>query len=413
MVARQAGRTHTFYFLHPTTNKPIAFDRANQPLLERRYKQLNDPDIWHTSHRGLSDRAHILVQDSYWPNSDAVTVDFHRMCVHAPSESGGMEKYRICRVKLDWDQEDMIKALQEQTPRDSMIREHRDRMMLMDMDRDSPIDGVIQPSQGSSSYPTSLGLTQVNPEQISAEERENAQSPLPTRRSSTMYGIARRRSMLLAAGLGSPENMLMHRRHSQQALSNASDAGSSSSSGSTTSNNITAPSASDSEPVTYRSVRIDDDAAVQVLVSRMRRAHHQRNSLAQMQRQNLRQSSSSNSSSVSNIPIMSPSLQQSESVPSTLWHRRLSLAAGNPPSSSSMRQYMDRRVSSPNNSAIRNMIMNELAAVQQQLHTPPLVSSPQLHSETDHGATTTQPDATRILEDVPPFHSGEDSTLSD
>lgn len=411
MVARQAGRTHTFYFIHPATNKPIAFDRANQPLLERRYKQLNDPDVWHASHRGLSDRAHILVQDSYWPNSDAVTVDFHRMCVHAPSEAGVMEKYRICRVKLDWDQEDMIKALQEQTPRDSMIREHRDRMMLMDVDRDAPIDGVITPSQGSSSYPASLGLAQVNPEQISAEERENAQSPLPSRRPSTMYGIARRRSMLLAAGLGSAESMIMHRRHSQHAMSNASDAGSSSSPMSTIANNSATPPA-DSEPVTYRSVRIDDDAAVQVLVSRMRRAHHQRNSLAQMQRQTHRPTPGSNNSSVSSSPIMSPNLQQTESPSSTLWHRRLSLAASNASSSSSLRQYMDRRVSSPNSSAIRNMIMHELAAVQQQLHTPPLVSSPRLHSENEHVAPT-QVEATRTLEDVPPFRPGEDSTLSD
>lgn len=406
MVARQAGRTHTFYFIHPTTNKPIAFDRANQPLLERRYKHLNDPDVWHSSHRGLSDRAHILVQDSYWPDSDAVTVDFHRMCVHAPSEAGIMEKYKICRVKLDWEQEDMAKALQEQSPRDAMIREQRDRMMLLDVDRDGPIDGLMLQPQ-STSYPSSLGLSQVNSDQAS-EERENAQSPLPSRRPSTMYGLARRRSMMLAAGLGNPENLLMSRRRSQQALSNTSDAGSSPSPGS-----ANTPVAAASEPTTYRSVRIDDDAAVQALVSRMRRAH-QRSSLAQIQRHGPhRQTPTSGASSVSNSPAMSPSLQQSESASSSLWHRRLSVAAGNSSSSSSIRQYMERRVSSPNSSAIRNMIMSELAAVQQQLHTPPLVSSPQHRSEADNVAPIESAGVTATLEDVSTYRAGEDSLLSD
>lgn len=407
MVARQAGRTHTFYFIHPTTNKPIAFDRANQPLLERRYKHLNDPDVWHSSHRGLSDRAHILVQDSYWPDSDAVTVDFHRMCVHAPSETGGvMEKYRICRVKLDWEQEDMVKALQEQSPRDAMIREHRDRMTLLDVDREGPIDGLMLQPQ-TTSYPSSLGLAQVTAEQAT-EERENAQSPLPSRRPNPMYGLARRRSMMLAAGLGNPENLLMSRRRSQQALSNTSDAGSSPSSGSA---NTTITSAAAPESVTYRSVRIDDDAAVQALVSRMRRAH-QRNSLAQIQRHG-RQTPNSGASSASNSPAMSPSLQHSESASSTLWNRRLSLAAGTSPSSASLRQYLDRRVSSPNNSAIRNMIMNELVAVQQQLHTPPLVSSPQHRSEPDNAAPVEQTGVATTLEDVSTFRSTEDSMLSD
>ncbi|CAO3663380.1 unnamed protein product [Umbelopsis vinacea] len=407
MVARQAGRTHTFYFIHPTTNKPIAFDRANQPLLERRYKHLNDPDVWHSSHRGLSDRAHILVQDSYWPDSDAVTVDFHRMCVHAPSETGGvMEKYRICRVKLDWEQEDMVKALQEQSPRDAMIREHRDRMTLLDVDRDGPIDGLMLHPQ-TTSYPSSLGLAQVTAEQAT-EERENAQSPLPSRRPNPMYGLARRRSMMLAAGLGNPENLLMSRRRSQQALPNTSDAGSSPSSGSA---NTTMTSAAGPESVTYRSVRIDDDAAVQALVSRMRRAH-QRNSLAQIQRHG-RQTPNSGASSASNSPAMSPSLQHSESTSSTLWNRRLSLAAGTSPSSASLRQYLDRRVASPNSSAIRNMIMNELVAVQQQLHTPPLVSSPQHRSEPDNAAPVEQTGVTTTLEDVSTFRSTEDSMLSD
>lgn len=407
MVARQAGRTHTFYFIHPTTSKPIAFDRANQPLLERRYKQLNDPDIWHSSHRGLSDRAHILVQDSYWPDSDAVTVDFHRMCVHAPSEAGVMEKYRICRVKLDWEQEDMIKALQEQTPRDAMIREHRDRMMLMEVDRDSPIDGLmLQPQTSSSpSYPASLGLAQVNPEQVT-EERENAQSPLPNRRSSTMYGLARRRSMMLSAGLSNPDTFIMNSRRSQQALSNTSDAGSPS--GSAT------PSAPES--TIYRSMRIDDDAAVQALVSRMRRAH-QRNSLAQIQRHgNYRSTPNSGAPSVSNSPAISPNLQQSESA-SSLWHRRVSVAAANSPSASPLRHYIDRRLSTPNNSAIRNMIMSELVAVQQQLHTPPLVSSPR-HRVSEPPSVAADNDVPidsgiTTIEDASTYRSGEDSRLSD
>ncbi|KAJ2960587.1 hypothetical protein NQZ79_g3993 [Umbelopsis isabellina] len=404
MVARQAGRTHTFYFIHPTTSKPIAFDRVNQPLLERRYKQLNDPDVWHSSHRGLSDRAHILVQDSYWPDSDAVTVDFHRMCVHAPSESGVMEKYRICRVKLDWEQEDMLKALQEQTPRDAMIREHRDRMMLMEVDRESTVDGLaFQPQSSTSSFTTSLGLSTANPDQA-LEDRESAQSPLPSRRSSSMYGLARRRSMMLAAGLGNPENVMMSRRRSHQLSPNTPDVGTP----------AVAPTATSSDSTVYRSVRIDDDAAVQALVSRMRRAH-QRSSLAQMQRSH-RSTPNSGSTTQSNSPSLSPTLH-SDSSNSSLWHRRLSVAAGHssPSSTTPLRQYMDRRLSTPNNSVIRNMIMSELAAVQQQLHTPPLVSSPRHRSEATGGADNDTHTEAGIatIEDASTYRSGDDSTLSD
>ncbi|KAG2176169.1 hypothetical protein INT43_005402 [Umbelopsis isabellina] len=404
MVARQAGRTHTFYFIHPTTSKPIAFDRVNQPLLERRYKQLNDPDIWHSSHRGLSDRAHILVQDSYWPDSDAVTVDFHRMCVHAPSESGVMEKYRICRVKLDWEQEDMLKALQEQTPRDAMIREHRDRMMMMEVDRESTVDGLAFPPQSStSSFTTSLGLSSTNPEQA-LEDRESAQSPLPSRRSSSMYGLARRRSMMLAAGLGNPENVMMSRRRSHQLSPNTPDVGTP----------AVAPTATSSDSTVYRSVRIDDDAAVQALVSRMRRAH-QRSSLAQMQRSH-RSTPNSGSTTQSNSPSLSPTLH-SDSSNSSLWHRRLSVAAGHssPSSTTPLRQYMDRRLSAPNNSVIRNMIMSELAAVQQQLHTPPLVASPRHRSEASGGSENDTHTEAGIatIEDASTYRPGDDSTLSD
>jgi hypothetical protein len=59
------------------------------------------------------------------------------------------------------------------------------------------------------------------------------------------------------------------------------------------------------------------------------------------------------------------------------------------------------------------MIMNELVAVQQQLHTPPLVSSPQHRSEPDNAAPVEQTGVTTTLEDVSTFRSTEDSMLSD
>jgi hypothetical protein len=299
----------------------------------------------------------------------------------------------------------MLKALQEQTPRDALIREHRDRMMLMEVDRESTVDGLAFQPQSSSSFTASLGLSPANPEQGS-EDRESAQSPLPSRRSSSMYGLARRRSMMLAAGLGNPENVMMSRRRSQQSSPNTPDVGASAGVGAVT------PGASDS--TVYRSVRIDDDAAVQALVSRMRRAH-QRSSLAQMQRSH-RSTPNSGSTTQSNSPSLSPTLHPDTSS-SSLWHRRLSVAAGHasPSSNTPLRQYMDRRLSTSNNSVIRNMIMSELAAVQQQLHTPPLVSSPRHRSEATSGPENDAHTEAGIatIEDASTYRSGDDSTLSD